>query len=93
MSDRVKVRYCKAPAKPRYKVGSSYEVPPVVLSLCLVSTGVAEGHVHKSLCKISNGIKVTFLDELKGNLTSLSNTQELQILLVLNCSLLMNLFL
>ncbi|MCI64378.1 hypothetical protein A2U01_0085636, partial [Trifolium medium] len=39
----VKVRYCKAPVRLRYKVGSSYEVPAEVLSFCLASTGVAEG--------------------------------------------------
>ncbi|KAJ0558483.1 hypothetical protein HanIR_Chr07g0336841 [Helianthus annuus] len=43
MSGRVKVRYCSAPARLRYVVGSSKEGPDELLSLDWVCTGVAAG--------------------------------------------------
>ena len=43
MSGRVNVRYCNAPARERYRVGSSNLSPELALNLDLVSTGVFAG--------------------------------------------------
>lgn len=43
MSDRVNVKYCSAPAKLRYRVGSCTSFPTSATSLDFVLTGVRQG--------------------------------------------------
>ncbi|KAJ0859607.1 hypothetical protein HanRHA438_Chr13g0614561 [Helianthus annuus] len=48
MSGLVNVRYCKAPARLLYKVGSENRGPSVLLSLAERSTGVVHG-LHEDI--------------------------------------------